>query len=85
MVLVVVANGVRCVNIFVIMHFICTYTYSSITYQQNDYLSVNGCQKTKEMSKFKNCKFQKENKDGKIYTIYHSHFDYEKYLNKMNR
>ena len=30
---------------------------NSITYQQNDYLSMNGHQKTKEMSKFKrNCK-----------------------------
>ena len=26
----------------------------------------------------KNCKFQKRNRDRKIYRIYHSHFDYEK-------
>ena len=40
-------------SIFVIMRFIRAYTYSSITCQQNDYLSINGHQKTKEMSKFK--------------------------------
>ena len=30
------------------------------------------------MSKFKKLLFQKRNRDQKIYTIHHSHFDYEK-------
>ena len=38
---------------FVIVHFIHAYLYSSITCQQNDYLSINGHHKTKETSKFK--------------------------------
>ena len=65
-------------SIFVIVHFIHACTYSSITCKQNDYLSINGPQKTREMSKFKNCKFRKRNGGQKIYTIHHSHFDYEK-------
>ena len=38
--------------------------------------SING----KETSKFKKCIFQKRNRDQKIYTIHHSHFDYEEVL-----
>ena len=48
-VLLLVASGVL-FSIFVIVRFICVYMYSSITCQQNDYLSINGHQKTKEMS-----------------------------------
>ena len=41
------------------VHFIHAYMYSSITCQQNDYLSINGHQKTKETSKLKNVYFKK--------------------------
>ena len=53
-------------------------TYSSITCEQNDYLSINGYQKLKKQVNLKNCKFQKRNRDRKTYTIHHSHCDYEK-------
>ena len=40
-------------SIFVIVCLIRAYMYNSITCQLNDYLSVNGHQKTKETSKLK--------------------------------
>ena len=56
---------------FVIVHFICAYMYNSITWQQNDFLSINGHQKLMKRVNLKIVNF-------KEYTIHHSHFDYEK-------
>ena len=62
------------------MCFIHAYTYSSITCQQNDYLSINGHKKLlKKQANLKIVNFKKGiARDRKIYTIHHSHFDYEK-------
>ena len=49
---------------------------NSITCQQNDYLSINGHEKTKETSKLKNVNFKKGiGIERYSYTIHHSHFD----------
>ena len=59
---------------------------NSITYQQNDYLSINGHQKTKEMSKLKRkLLISKRNRDQKIYRIARIYYESFNFANFANR